>query len=139
METETDIEHKQNRLMEWVKTDTAATGIIDGISQKMIQIHQHSAHHEKIGFLPLLAEKSDNDSSGNQKMQYQMKSNVTALSVLSVLTTPLLPAICASHDGNKKLIATPEPIFPALWHREECLPFRNCLRGRRIHTVAQPL
>ena len=125
IKAETDIECKQNGLMERMKPDTATPGIIDGVSQKMVKIHQHGAHHQEIGFPPLRTKKNGYNSSWNQEMQYQMKSN--------------FPALTAGCDSEQKSIVTPAPIFPELWRRVEYLPFRNCLHGKHIHTVALQL
>ena len=43
------------QLVQRVKTNAAACGVIDRIGQQMVNIHQHGGHQNKVGELPFLS------------------------------------------------------------------------------------
>ena len=60
--------------MQGMEADATTLGIVNGIGQQMIQIHQHGSHHQQIGPPPLTTKAAGSDRDGNKKMQDQMNS-----------------------------------------------------------------
>jgi hypothetical protein len=52
-----------------MKSDAAATGVVYGGCQQMIEIYQHGRHHQNIGQFPVMAKKQQDDNRRNDEMQ----------------------------------------------------------------------
>ena len=59
--------------MQRVKTYTAATGIVHGIGQQVVDIYQHCRDQEQVGRFPLLPEENAGDQRRDQEVQKQVK------------------------------------------------------------------
>jgi len=53
--TQQQIKPDKPQLMQRMKANAAAVGVVDGVGQQMVDIHQHGGHKNKIGELPLAA------------------------------------------------------------------------------------
>ena len=53
---EQNIEPNQPQLMERMKANAAAIGVVDRVGQQMVNIHQHGRHKSQIGELPMCAQ-----------------------------------------------------------------------------------
>ena len=58
---EGQIEDYKPGLVQRMKTDTAASWIIDGVGQQMVQVDYHSSYHQQIGPAPVAAEEGGCD------------------------------------------------------------------------------
>jgi len=50
--TQQYIKPNQPQLMQWVKANAAAVGVVDRVGQQVVNIHRHGSDQNKVGDLP---------------------------------------------------------------------------------------
>jgi hypothetical protein len=60
--------------MQWMKINAATIGIVNGIGQQVVKIHNHRQRHDQPGLFPSIFEDKYRYQSGNQNMKGNVKS-----------------------------------------------------------------
>ena len=72
MRKQRDINSDRDNGVHWVKADAAAPGVINGISQQVINVNQDPQHHQCESYRQLLTVEASRNGKGNQNVQGKM-------------------------------------------------------------------
>ena len=77
---QSDIGQYRQSLMQWVKTNAASICVVNRYRQQVINVDQHSCHHQQEWLLPGLSENGQREQQGHGEMKNQMQAYISELS-----------------------------------------------------------